>query len=188
MLPPIASYVGGDALAASLATGLLAPACPPRLLVDVGTNAEMVLRVGEVLVVASAAAGPAFEGWGVSSGGTAGAGAVERVVVMGDSVRLETGAGEAPDRFSGAGLVSALAALRQLRWIDEGGRVDAQAVPQDCLRFDEAGVVSVVLGGPENSLMLSQLDIRTLQLAKAAIRTGIEHALRAAQIQRLRPR
>jgi uncharacterized 2Fe-2S/4Fe-4S cluster protein (DUF4445 family) len=190
VVPPVAGFVGGDALAAALAAGLVgvrddaagsgeaSGAC--RLLVDVGTNAEIVLRSHGRLVVASAAAGPAFEGWGVSSGGRAGTGAVERVTVVQGATRLETASGEHPERFSGAGLVSALSALRTLEWVDADGRIESDHVPVGHLRVDEAGVTWVILGSEERSLELSQLDIRALQLAKAAVRTGIDAVLRAA--------
>ncbi len=182
VLPPIASFVGGDALAAALATGLTVAEAGGRVLVDVGTNAEVVLRSNGRLIVASAAAGPAFEGWAVSSGGRAGSGAVDRVVVTPGSTRLETRAGEAPDRFSGAGLVSALAVLRSLGWVDADGRIAVAEVPAERLETNGSGVVSVVLGGGGRTLALSQLDIRALQLAKAAIRTGVDHALRSAHL------
>ena len=178
VLPPIAGFVGGDALAAALATGLLSESSEPCLLVDVGTNAEMVLRSGRRLIVASAAAGPAFEGWGVASGGRAGGGAVDRVTVASGCVRLETGSGEWPDRYSGAGLVSALAALRALGWVEDDGRIATARVPAEHLATDaDTGVASVLLGEGERSLPLTQLDIRALQLAKAAIRTGIDRVL-----------
>ncbi len=194
VLPPIAAFVGGDALAAALATGLLPQAQRGeqvgqlqqdgvRLLVDVGTNAEIVLRASGGLTVASAAAGPAFEGWGVSSGGRAGFGAVDRAVI-GDSgaVRLETPGGESPERFSGAGLVSALAVLRSMEWLDADGRVNEDVVPPERLTVAENGVRSVRLGSGERVLGLSQLDIRSLQLAKGAIRAGIDCTLYAAGV------
>ena len=78
VLPPIAGFVGGDALAATLAAGMI-DADEPMLLVDFGTNAEIVLAGSGSLVVASAAAGPAFEGVGISCGGPAASGAVTRV-------------------------------------------------------------------------------------------------------------
>ncbi len=183
VLPPIASFVGGDALAGALATGLLTPEGGNTLLVDVGTNAEILLRAGGRLIVASAAAGPAFEGWGVSSGGPAGRCAVDRVAVTSGATRLETARGENPDRFSGAGLVSALAALRTLGWVDPDGKIRVDRVPPERRSADESGVVSVALGAGERILALSQLDIRALQLAKAAIRTGIERVVRAGGVR-----
>ena len=70
MLPAIAGFVGGDALAATVSAGMI-EADAPMLLVDFGTNAEIVLAGAGTLVVASAAAGPAFEGVGISCGGPA---------------------------------------------------------------------------------------------------------------------
>ena len=83
VLPPVAGFVGGDALAAVLAAGL-SDAIEPTLLIDFGTNAEIVLAGCGPLIVASAAAGPAFEGAGIACGGPAAEGAVT-------SVRVEAG-------------------------------------------------------------------------------------------------
>ncbi len=84
------------------------------LLVDFGTNAEIVLAGCGSLVVASAAAGPAFEGAGISCGGPAADGAVTRVVIGADgSVELTALGSEPPRWFSGSGIVSAVAELRR---------------------------------------------------------------------------
>ncbi|HEY5540207.1 MAG TPA: ASKHA domain-containing protein, partial [Coriobacteriia bacterium] len=180
LIPPIAAFVGGDALAATVAAGLVDVAAP-TLLVDLGTNAELVLAQPDGLWVASTAAGPAFEGAGVSCGGPAIIGAVDRVDISAGAVLLHAIGDAEPRWFSGAGLVSAAAQLVAVGHIAPDGAM----VPEGPLaaRFarDEAGVLCVRLsqeGAP--SVVLTQLDVRALQLAKAAVRMGIETLLRHA--------
>lgn len=171
---PMAAFVGGDALAATVAAGLV-DAEGPMLLVDLGTNAELVLARPPGLLVASTAAGPAFEGVGVSCGGPATAGAVDRVEVSGHSVSIHSIDDAAPLWFSGAGIVSAIAALLAAGHIAADGGLSALGPLADRFVRDDAGVLGVRLsatGAP--ALVLTQLDVRAVQLAKAAVRAGIE--------------
>jgi uncharacterized 2Fe-2S/4Fe-4S cluster protein (DUF4445 family) len=181
VLPPMAGFVGGDALAAALAAGL-ADADEPRLLVDFGTNAEIVLAGCGPLIVASAAAGPAFEGSGISCGGPAAEGAVTRVTIRrGGSVELAAIGSESPRWFSGSGVVSAIAELLRVGHLRADGLLVATGPLEDRFTLVE-GVVTVSLGGAGECLTVNQLDVRSLQLAKAAVRTGIEAVLRSAGI------
>jgi uncharacterized 2Fe-2S/4Fe-4S cluster protein (DUF4445 family) len=181
VIPPIAGFVGGDALAASIAAGL-AEANEPLLLVDFGTNAEIVLAGCGSLVVASAAAGPAFEGSGISCGGPAADGAVTRVLIGDDgSIELTSLGSETPRWFSGSGIVSAVAELLRAGHVRPDGLLVAQG-PLRARFTHEEGVVTVSVGGLEGCLTVSQLDVRSLQLAKAAVRAGIAAVLAAAGI------
>ncbi len=176
LVPPVVSFVGGDALAASVAAGLYDSAAP-ALLVDLGTNAEIVLAGCGPLVTASAAAGPAFEGGGLSCGGPAVPGAVERVSVGGDGSVALSVMGDVPGQWlSGAGVVSAVAALRAAGHLDATGLLRQDGPLADRFEVDDAGVLGVALGD-EGSLRLTQLDVRAVQLAKAAVRVGIETVL-----------
>ncbi|HEY5472392.1 MAG TPA: ASKHA domain-containing protein, partial [Candidatus Limnocylindrales bacterium] len=180
LVPPMAAFVGGDALAATVASGLV-DVDAPALLVDLGTNAELVLARPDGLLVASTAAGPAFEGVGVSCGGPAVAGAVDRVEISGVDVRLHAIGDAEPRWFSGAGLVSAITALISAGHIAPDGAMVAQGPLAPRFARDEAGVLGVGLsaeGAPR--IVLTQLDVRALQLAKAAVRAGIEALLRHA--------
>jgi uncharacterized 2Fe-2S/4Fe-4S cluster protein (DUF4445 family) len=183
LVPPLASFVGGDLLAGLIATGM-SPRRRPELLVDVGTNAEVALVAQGRIFVASAAAGPAFEGSGLSCGGPAVEGAVTRVRV--DTfgiVDLDT-VGGAPARwFSGAGLISALAALRGLGHLDASGLLCEAGPLRARFSRDEAGVLLLDLGGGDGCLRLTQLDVRELQLAKAAVRTAIQMVLEYAGVK-----
>jgi uncharacterized 2Fe-2S/4Fe-4S cluster protein (DUF4445 family) len=182
LVPPMASFVGGDALAASLAAGLVDVGVP-TLLVDIGTNAELVLALPGRTLVASAAAGPAFEGAGLASGGPATLGAVERVeITKGDPLLHVIGGGEA-SWLSGAGLVSAVAALLAVGHVSANGMMNATGPLSARFGRDDDGVVEVVLSAKGSaSVRLTQLDVRALQLAKAAVRAGLETVLRHAGI------
>ncbi|MDR3686476.1 MAG: ASKHA domain-containing protein [Coriobacteriia bacterium] len=182
LVAPMAAFVGGDALAATVAAGLV-DVDAPMLLVDLGTNAELVLAKPDGLLVSSTAAGPAFEGVGVSCGGPAIAGAVDRVEILDGAVRLHVIGDAEPRWFSGAGLVSAIVALLAVGHVAPDGAMlaDGPLCPQ--FARDEAGVLGVRLSADGAPLiMLTQLDVRALQLAKAAVRAGIETLLRHAGI------
>lgn len=161
-LPPCAgAFTGADIICAALSTGLCESA-EPTLLCDIGTNGEMALWTGDKLYVASTAAGPAFEGAGISCGVGGVMGAVDRVWVEGGRIAASTIGGAAPVGLCGSGLIDAVAALRQLGEIDFTGAIDA-----DCLHIAQG-------------VSLNRQDIRSVQLAKAAIAAGIEALIRAA--------
>lgn len=183
-MPPVGAFVGGDAVAAALGCGLLGSR-RPALLVDIGTNAEIVLATGTGVFAASAAAGPAFEGVGVACGGPAAPGAVERVQIAGGDVKLTVLGGEMPGWFSGSGLVSALAALRRSGGLDRDGALNEGASLGSRMSFDGAGVRLFDFGaaGTDGCLALSQLDVRSLQLAKGAVRAGVEAVLEAGGVR-----
>jgi uncharacterized 2Fe-2S/4Fe-4S cluster protein (DUF4445 family) len=183
VVPPVAAFVGGDALAATVAAGLV-DAEGPTLLVDVGTNAEIVLALpGGLLLVASTAAGPAFEGVGISSGGPAADGAVERVELTADGPVLHCIGEAEPAWFSGAGLISALAVLLGSGHLATDGRLTSEGPLHDRFAVDEDGVVGVRLSSEgDTRLVVTQLDVRAVQLAKAAVRTGVQSVLRHAGV------
>lgn len=184
IMPPVGAFVGGDAVAAALGCGLL-DARRPALLVDIGTNAEIVLATAEGVFAASAAAGPAFEGVGVTCGGPAAPGAVERVQIAGGDLVLAVLGGEKPGWFSGSGLVSALAALRRSEALARDGALMEGGILESRMSLDGAGVRLLDFGasGTDGCLALSQLDVRSLQLAKGAVRAGVEAVLEAGGVR-----
>ncbi|HAR99113.1 MAG TPA: metal-binding protein, partial [Syntrophus sp. (in: bacteria)] len=179
VLPNIASYVGSDITAAILATDMDRPR-GIRLLIDLGTNGEIVLAQGLRRVTCSTAAGPAFEGAGVRQGMRAEAGAISAVRI-GDDVRLSVVGGGAPRGICGSGLVDAVAELARIGIIDRGGRLcRAESCPAGIpralarrLRTGGEGHAFLLAEG-EAEVVLHQKDVRALQLAKGAIRAGIE--------------
>lgn len=178
VLPPIAAFVGGDVTAGILATGLSeTPAT--RVLVDLGTNAEVVVSAGGRLTVASAAAGPAFEAAGLACGGPAVDGAVSDVELRGGDIEAVVVGGGEPRTLCGSGALRLLSVLLEAGHVDSSGRMHS-AGPLAARFHDRRGVVAVQVagaaGGPVD-VYLTQLDVRELQLAKAAVATALELTL-----------
>ena len=152
-LANIGGFVGADTVGCILASGISEEA-EMTLLVDIGTNGEMVLGNRDGLLACSTAAGPAFEGAKITCGMRGSEGAIDRVWVEKDRLSYHViGGGEARG-ICGSGLLDAAACLLRLGRIDEGGRME------EPWYFTE-------------NVYLNQKDIRELQLAKAAICAGI---------------
>lgn len=188
VFPAIGGFVGGDTVAALLATDF-ASLEGTRLLVDVGTNGEIVLAHGDTLWAASTAAGPAFEGARISQGMRAARGAIEGVEFHEDGISLSVIGGEEPRGICGSGLVDLCGELLYWGLIDPGGRLllpereeeHRAAFPFSALRRDDEGAPYFqVYQSPRSSIALTQKDIRELQLGVAALRTGMTLLLREA--------
>lgn len=162
IVPDIAGYVGADTVGCMLATGFAART-DTALLLDIGTNGEMVLIHEGRMAACSAAAGPALEGANIRCGMRAASGAIDRVWTEDGTLRCHVlGGGEAVG-ICGSGLVSAAAAALELGLIHRRGRIQ-NADERDGERY-------IRLSG---SVGLSQTDIRQLQLAKGAIAAGAD--------------
>ncbi|MEK7412318.1 MAG: ASKHA domain-containing protein [Planctomycetota bacterium] len=156
VLPCLGGFVGSDLTAGIIATRLHElPGM--NLLIDLGTNGELVCGGKDGLVCASTAAGPAFEGTGISIGMRAATGAIGSVRTENDALVPEVLGGGAARGICGSGLVDAIAGALDLKWIVPSGRLQRG-------RSD----IPVAPG-----LALQGLDVRQLQLAKGAIATGI---------------
>jgi uncharacterized 2Fe-2S/4Fe-4S cluster protein (DUF4445 family) len=180
-LPLIGAYVGADTVAGVLATGIGRDE-RHSLLVDIGTNGEIVLGTPSRILAASAPAGPAFEGAQIGSGMRATDGAIE-AVRLGDRVELTVIGGGAPRGICGSGLADAVAGLLDNGLLDASGRLRRRDEVADhplAERLVEAGGVTAfrLADGVE----LTQLDIRALQFAKGAIATGIRILLADAGV------
>jgi uncharacterized 2Fe-2S/4Fe-4S cluster protein (DUF4445 family) len=191
LLPGVGGQIGSDAVAGLLALGL-AGWRKPSLFIDLGTNGEIVLLSRRMAVGCSCAAGPAFEGVHISSGMAAVAGAVERVEEEDGRLQLDTIDGAPPLGLCGSGLADAVTVLLRRGLLLPSGRLLGPAqvpadVPSD-LRArvrEDGGQRRFVLHQDElgKSILLSQADIRQVQLAKAAIRTGTESVLEEAGVE-----
>ncbi len=168
LLPCVAGYVGGDHVAVLLATDLAAHG-GVALAVDVGTNTEIALAKDGAVTCTSCASGPAFEGGHISRGMRAVAGAIDRVWLEGDQIRYSVVEGGEPAGFCGAAVIDLVAALLQAGLVDRSGRL---VKGRPGVEEGSEGL-QVSLGG----VPLTQGDIRQLQLAKAAVRTGVEALL-----------
>lgn len=179
LTPAVAAYVGGDITAGLHASGMRARR-GLQLFVDIGTNGEMALGNAERVVCCATAAGPAFEGAGISFGMPALPGAIEAVILEEDRLRAHVIGEGAARGLCGSGLLDAVACLLDAGLIDETGYLlDADEAADEApaalaaLIGEEDGQTVCYLD-PARSVWLSQADVRQTQLAKAAIRAGIE--------------
>lgn len=163
ILPGISAFVGADIAAGILSTGM-AESSELSMLIDMGTNSEMVIGNRNGFLVTSAAAGPAFEGGRISCGMAGVPGAVSHVVLEGGKARCETIGKEKAVGICGTGIVDAVSELAAAGLVDENGLLSE---PYFSAGFPLAENVRV-----------TQEDIREIQMAKSAIRAGIEILLR----------
>lgn len=162
LTPCVSAFFGGDAVCALLASGLL-DSPDTALLADIGTNGEMALWHDGKLYACSTAAGPAFEGVGISCGMTAREGAIHAVDVVNGALYPRVIGGGAARGLCGSGLIDAAACLLTVGELTPEGTLDAPAP----LAADVA---------------LTPADIRALQLSKSAIRSGMDTLLHTAAI------
>jgi len=180
----IAGFVGSDTTAVALATDINS-AGEMTLIVDIGTNGEIVLGTKDKLYAASCAAGPAFEGARIKCGSRAAAGAVETVLVNNGDIDVDVIGDCPPLSICGSGLIDTLAVLLDLGVVDNTGRfverqkLEGNLPPAIYARLTEhnnqpAFVLAQNTDTDEQKVILTQKDIRQIQLAKAAIRAGIK--------------
>jgi len=192
LLPCIAGHVGADTAAAILAEG------PHRsdevqLLIDVGTNAEIVLGNSQSILAASSPTGPAFEGAQISAGQRATAGAIERVrldretleprvrIIGCDSWSDEPGFREAADRIGvsgicGSGIIEAIGELFLSGVIAPDGTIRGElaASTDRIIANGRTFAYRLHASGSGSDILVTQDDVRAIQLAKAALRAGID--------------
>jgi uncharacterized 2Fe-2S/4Fe-4S cluster protein (DUF4445 family) len=180
LLPNVAGYVGADHVAMLLATqfeelrGI-------ALAIDIGTNTEICLANNGVLTSTSCASGPAFEGAHIKHGMRAASGAIERLRLAEGAIEYQTIGGVSPVGLCGSGIVDTMAQLFLAGVLDRQGRM------RDHPRVREVDGVRefVLVDGPtllsasardtdRGAIAFTQQDVRQLQLAKGAMRTGIE--------------
>jgi uncharacterized 2Fe-2S/4Fe-4S cluster protein (DUF4445 family) len=190
LLPCIAGHVGADAAGATLSEG------PYRqdammLLVDVGTNAEIVLGNRSRVLAASSPTGPAFEGAEISSGQRAAPGAIERVRIDPDTLEprykvigveqwsdepgFEQAAGATGvTGICGSAIIEVVAEMYLAGIISEDGVVDGQLAARSARVLQTGRTYSYLLRDGEPRITVTQNDVRAIQLAKAALYAGIK--------------
>ena len=184
LLPGAAAYVGADITAGVFSSGM-AYRSGPCLLVDIGTNGEIVLKRGDRMVGCATAAGPAFEGAGMGSGVRAGKGAIAHVRLVGDPPRPEVDIiGDGPPiGLCGTGYVDFIAQARGLGLIGHTGRMTEAGTQCDfrqTLTHGRGFRIAEALG--HEPILITEADIASLLQAKAAIAAGIECLLRRCEI------
>ena len=155
VLPNIAGFVGGDTVGCMVSTRFDRKEAL-SLIIDIGTNGEMVLGDKHRRIACSTAAGPAFEGAKISCGMRGADGAVDHVWMENGEVKYHVIGDAPPEGLCGSGLLDLVAVLLDLEIIDESGRMEGKQYTL-C-----------------DHVTLTQKDVREVQLAKAAIRAGIE--------------
>jgi uncharacterized 2Fe-2S/4Fe-4S cluster protein (DUF4445 family) len=192
VMPVIGGFVGGDTVAGILAT-VLADADGPTLLLDIGTNGEIVLMADGRLSAASTAAGPAFEGARISCGMRGSTGAIEKVVVDGH-LRTNVIGNVSPVGLCGSGLIDVAAELLRHKILTPQGRLQTPdqlppgVLPDLARRIVRSeGQTSFVLASESETggrpIALTQRDLRELQLATGAIRAGVVILLQRAGLE-----
>lgn len=161
--PCVGSYVGADISCALLASDMV-NRHRTAMLIDIGTNGEIVLLHEGRLFCCATAAGPAFEGMGIGCGVGSIPGAVSAVQALDGKLVWETLENAPPAGICGSGLIDATAALLELGWLDETGYLEQESV-------------EIAPGAA-----LTRKDIRAIQLAKGAIRAGMETLMQRAGI------
>jgi len=173
LLPNVAGYVGADHVAMLLATEV-AEAEGVVLAIDIGTNTEVCLANQGVLTSVSCASGPAFEGAHIQHGMRAADGAIEHLRLVGDRIEVQTIGGAPPVGLCGSGILDALAQLYQAGIVDRGGRMGVHPRVRGKGRQREFVLVSVDERDDDRpDITFTQEDVRELQLAKGAMRAGI---------------
>ena len=192
IFPVIGGFVGGDTVSGMLATQLDGAKDGPILMIDIGTNGEIVLAHDGKIWAASTAAGPAFEGARISCGMRATRGAIEKVICNGD-LKLSVIGDVEPIGLCGSGLIDLAATLLNCGVISSVGRLlPPEELPADLAEpirnrivIDDKGEVELVLSQENSSqrVTLTQRDVRELQLATGAIRAGVNILIRQAGLQ-----
>ncbi len=184
LLPSAAAYIGADLTAGALATGLIYDA-GPSLLVDVGTNGEILFKHGDRLLGCATAAGPAFEGAGLACGLRAGEGAISHLGLGRDpfAVKLDViGAGTPSTRVLAAGVcgsayIDFLSEGRRIGLLTPTGRFahdNLDGVADHLTKFNDYGrALRIATGQGRREIVIAEIDVAALMQAKAAIAAGI---------------
>jgi len=197
VLPMLSGFVGGDTLAALL-TGAPEDFEGIKLVVDVGTNGELVLSKNGELSATSCATGPAFEGSQIECGMLAGPGAIEKAWFDADTASIgyqvignRDGRGPVkPAGLCGSGVISTVSTLVSAGFLKKNGAFD-QAVSHPGLRKNEAsGMVEMVIAPASRSqtgrdIVITQNDIRAVQMGKAALMAGVQILMEEAGVNGL---
>ena len=178
----IAGYVGADHVAMLLSTGVSSTS-KTTIALDIGTNTEITLSHNSQMLSCSCASGPAFEGAHIQAGMRAAPGAIERVQIIQGELRTQTIDNIAPIGICGSGILDAIACLHQIGVIDHRGSFvsDHTSIKRNDKKR-EFILVEQILSGTGRDIVISRQDINEIQLAKGAIRAGIDVLLEYAGI------
>ncbi|MGE5416295.1 MAG: ASKHA domain-containing protein [Acidobacteriota bacterium] len=184
VLPQIAGFLGADIVGCLLADDIDRPGT--SLLIDIGTNGEMALRSARDIAACSVAAGSAFEGAGITSGMVARNGAIDRVWLNEGEIKYSVLGNTKPIGICGSGLVDLLSVLLEIGVLDETGLIIPERFPGK-YRQSKNGLELLIINEEDSAngmpVVFNQGDVRELQLAKGAVRAGVEILLREEKLQ-----
>ncbi len=186
-VPSIACYVGGDVVAGTLVSGM-AQSSEPSLLIDIGTNAEIVIGNQDWLVCCAASAGPTFEGGGISCGMRATRGAIERLNIRqgGQQISYSVVGGGNPLGLCGSGLIDTVAGLLRNGCVERSGQFILGSAPGR-LRDGEEGLEFVLVEAAQTAggkdIVITQADIQNFIRSKGAIYHASECLLAAVGLE-----
>jgi uncharacterized 2Fe-2S/4Fe-4S cluster protein (DUF4445 family) len=195
--PNLGGFVGGDVLADMLVAGFGKKAGESKLLIDIGTNCEVVIETDSSRLTASSPAGPALEGASISFGMRAESGAIYDAHWQGSELLVETIDDEPARGICGSGLFHLIDVLIQKKIIKPAGKWNDRSALADAetrefyrqrmglYRGEYALLIAGVLQGAKRNIYLTQTDIRAFQLAKSAITSAWQVLCRLAEIQPL---
>ena len=183
LLPNIAGYVGADHVAMLLATRLYQEK-GVAIGVDIGTNTEISLVKAGQIYSCSAASGPAFEGAHIHNGMRASAGAIERIQIIDGQVRVFTIENHAAIGICGSGILDAVAEMHKAEVINEKGAFQQEhPLVRTGGQTPEFVLVPSEQTGHGKDIALTRKDINEIQLAKSAIRVGIDILMDVAGVK-----
>lgn len=168
-MPSVSAYVGGDTTS-GIVDSSMDMNDELAILIDVGTNGEVALGNRDMMMVCSSSAGPAFEGGQISSGMLARIGAIDSVSIDNDVISITTIGSAAPKGICGSGLIDAVSELFRNGWIDKRGNFTDKALVKV---IGEDTAVEIADG-----VMITQDDIQTIMMTKAAIFASINSLMK----------
>ena len=185
-LPSVSSYIGADIVAGAYVCELH-KAEENILFIDIGTNGEIVLSKGGKLLSCSCAAGPALEGMNISSGMRAAEGAVEDVVITEKGVYLKVIGEEDPIGICGSGILAAVKELLRTGIVKNNGAfIKKEQLEESDYRYEmiqlNGNKREFLLKSTPEQLLITQGDVRQVQLAKGALLSGFYALLKQAKI------
>lgn len=169
----ISAFAGADLACAALASGIYNK--ERALLIDIGTNGEILLKNGERIICTSVSAGPSFEGVGLKCGMSAADGVITKVFAQGTNLKFRTMNGKSPVGICGSGIIDLLAVLKKHKAAYENGIISDSSHPFTHLIYNKGKEKEIYLSGCDISV--TQSDIRNIQLAKSAVISGIKTLL-----------
>lgn len=193
MLPSVSAYIGADIVAGALACDL-GTTQNNVLFIDIGTNGEIVLAANGKLISCSCAAGPALEGMNIHHGMRASSGAIEDIQIeqapdqICMNIRLKIIGDGQPAGICGSGVLAAIRELLAVGIIRPDGRMlkaaDLSAEdPRRALCLEYQGKAAVQLHDAPHQVLITQKDVRQVQLAKGAILSAFTALLHHAEIE-----